>query len=173
MQEKWSRGPQILKIFTGGHAPDPTRNLTSSALENISSKLLPGTWHLWFLASNPSHARVPSIDAVSFSSEINIVILLTGSFPQRPLKSTAHDLPKISWNLLLQLPNKRFPFFKLWKTRLKKAQKWQRLLWILTFTWGRQINRCHVYVLNAMWTTSLTWAEVAGYRRTLPVGVHS
>ena len=27
--------------------------------------------------------------------------------------------------------------------------------------------------LNAMWTTSLTCAEVAGFVRTLPVGVHS
>ena len=30
---------------------------------------------------------------------------------------------------------------------------------------------CHV--LNAMWTTSLTCAEVAGFVRTLPAGVHS
>ena len=27
--------------------------------------------------------------------------------------------------------------------------------------------------MNAMWTTSLTCAEVAGFVRTLPVGVHS
>ena len=47
MQKKWSGGHQILKVFMGGHAPNPTtRKLTSSALENISSQLLPGTWHL-------------------------------------------------------------------------------------------------------------------------------
>ena len=42
---------------------------------------------------------------------------------------------------------------------------------MLTFTWGRQINRRHV--LNAMWTISLTCAEVAGFVRTFPVVVHS
>ena len=33
------------------------------------------------------------------------------------------------------------------------------------------INRRHV--LNAMWATSLTCVEVAGFVRTLPVDVHS
>ena len=156
-----------------GMPPNPTRKLTSSALEKISSQLLPGTWHLCFLASNPSHARIPSIGAFSFSSWLNILILLTGSFPQRPLQTTAHGLPKISRHLLLQLPNKRFPFFKLWTDKVKKGTETTRLFWILTFTWGRQINRRHVHVLSAMWTTSLTWAEVAGFFRTLSVGVHS
>ena len=61
------------------------------------------------------HARVPSINAFSFSSQIvllethysseafkenmNILLLLKGSFPQKPLKTTAHGLPKISRNL--------------------------------------------------------------------------
>ena len=146
-----------------------------------------------FLAFNPSHARVPIIDAFSFSrwimlleknyslkafkENINILILLTGSFPQKPLKTTAHGLPKISRNLLLQRPNlrqkvqKKVSFFQtLVLNKIKWARKWQRLLWILTFTRGRQINRCHV--LNAMWTTSLTCVEVAGLVITLPVGVH-
>ena len=61
------------------------------------------------------HARVPNINAFSFSSEIvlletdysseafkeniNILLLLTGSIPPKPLKTTAHGLPKISRNL--------------------------------------------------------------------------
>ena len=142
--------------------------------------------------NQPSHARVPIIDAFSFSRWImlleknyslkafkeNTNILLTGSFPQKPLKTTAHGLPKISLNLLLQRPNlrqkvqKKVSFFQtLVLNKIKWAQKRQRLLWILTFTRGRQINRCHV--LNAMWTTSMTCAEVAGFVITLPVGVHS
>ena len=60
-------------------------------------------------------ARVPNINAFSFSSyivlletnysseafqeNINISLLLTGSFPPKPLKTTAHGLPKISRNL--------------------------------------------------------------------------
>ena len=87
-----------------------------------------------FLAFNPSHARVPSINAFSFSSEIvlletdytsealkeniNILLSLTGSFLPKPLKTTAHGVPKTFRNLLLQRPNlrqkvqKRFSFFK-------------------------------------------------------------
>ena len=66
---------------------------------------------------------------------------------------------------------KKVSFFQtLVLNKVKWAQKRQRLLWMLMFTWGRQINRCHV--LNTMWTTSLTCAEVAGIVRTLPVGVH-
>ena len=67
---------------------------------------------------------------------------------------------------------KKVSFFQTLKlNKVKWAHKRQRLLWMLTFTWGRQINRCHV--LNAMWTTSLTCAEVASFVRTLPVVVHS
>ena len=52
----------------------------------------------------------------AFKENINILLLLTGSFPPEPLKTTAHGLPKISRNLLLQRPNlrqkvqKRFSF---------------------------------------------------------------
>ena len=56
------------------------------------------------------HARVPSINAFFFFQEtdcsseafkenINILLLLTGSFPAKPSKTTAHSLPKISRNL--------------------------------------------------------------------------
>ena len=64
-----------------------------------------------------------------------------------------------------------FFFQTLVLNKVKWAQKQQRLLWMLTFTWIRQINRCHV--LCATWTTSLTCVEVAGFVKTLPVGVHS
>ena len=35
----------------------------------------------------------------AFKENINILLLLTGSFPPKPLKTTAHGLPKISRNL--------------------------------------------------------------------------
>ena len=35
----------------------------------------------------------------AFKENINISLLLTGSFPPKPLKTTAHGLPKISRNL--------------------------------------------------------------------------
>ena len=35
----------------------------------------------------------------AFKENINILLLLTGSFPPKPLKTTAHSLPKISRNL--------------------------------------------------------------------------
>ena len=35
----------------------------------------------------------------AFKENINILLLLTGSFPLKPLKTTAHGLPKISRNL--------------------------------------------------------------------------
>ena len=34
----------------------------------------------------------------AFKENINIFLLLTGSFPPKPLKTTAHGLPKISLN---------------------------------------------------------------------------
>ena len=75
------------------------------------------------------HARVLSVNAFSFSTKIvlletdykenmNILLLLTGSFLAKPLKTTAHGLPKISWTFLLQQRNvltkstKKVPFFK-------------------------------------------------------------
>ena len=120
-----------------------------------------------------------SANGLQFRSKenMNISLLLTSSFPSKPLKTTAHGLPKISRNLSSNGPTfdkstKKVSFFQsLELNKVKWARKLQRLLLMLTFTWGRQINRCHV--LNAMWTTSLTCAEVAGSMRTLPVGVHS
>ena len=35
----------------------------------------------------------------AFKENVNILLLLTGSFPPKPLKNTAHGLPKISRNL--------------------------------------------------------------------------
>ena len=35
----------------------------------------------------------------AFKENINILLLLTGSFPPKPLKTTAHGLPKISRNV--------------------------------------------------------------------------
>ena len=35
----------------------------------------------------------------AFKENINILLLLTGSFPPKPLKTTAHGLPKFSQNL--------------------------------------------------------------------------
>ena len=113
----------------------------------------------------------------AFKENVNILLLLKGSFPPKPLKTRAHGLPKFSRNLSSNCPTfdkkykKGFLFQTLVLNKVKWAQKRQRLLWMFTFTWGRQINRCHL--LNAMWTTSLTCAEIADFVRTLPVGVHS
>ena len=43
------------KVFMCRHAPDPTRKLTSLALEKISSQLLLGSWHL---CKSSWHTRV-------------------------------------------------------------------------------------------------------------------
>ena len=40
----------------------------------------------------------------AFKENINILLLLTGSFPPKPLKTTAHGLPKISRNLSSNVP---------------------------------------------------------------------
>ena len=71
----------------------------------------------------------------AFKENINILLLLTGSFPPKPLKTTAHGLPKISRTLFSNGPTfgkkykKRIPFFQaLVLNKVKWAQKRQRLL---------------------------------------------
>ena len=70
----------------------------------------------------------------AFKENINILLLLTGSFPLKPLKTTAHGLPKISQNLSSNGPTfgkkykKGFLFQTLVLNKVKWAQKRQRLL---------------------------------------------
>ena len=70
----------------------------------------------------------------AFKENINILLLLTGSFPPKPLKTTAHGLPK---SLEIFPPTaqpsakstKKVSFFQtLVLNKVKWAQKRQRLL---------------------------------------------
>ena len=109
----------------------------------------------------------------AFKKNMNILLLLTGSFPPKPLKITAHGLPKISQNLSSNGPafdKKGFLFSNIGIKQAKmgtEASKIALNAHVHLRTANQQMSR-----LNAMWTTSLTCGEVAGFVRTLPIGVH-
>ena len=108
---------------------------------------------------------------------MNILLLLKGSFPQKPLKTTAHGLPKISRNLSSNGPTldknykKGFLFSNIGIKQGKMGTETSKIAFnahVHLRTANQQMSRPEL-----MWTTSLTCAEVAGFVRTLPVGVHS
>ena len=112
----------------------------------------------------------------AFKENINILLLLTGSFPPKPLKTTAHGLPKISRNLSSKGPTfgkkykKGFLFSNIGIKQGKMGKETSKIALNAHVHLRTANQQCHV--LNAMWTTSLTCAEVAGFVRTLPVVVH-
>ena len=70
----------------------------------VCRELKKGPQKLSFCFKIPDTGTVRILGNILYSSEdfkenINIVLLLTGSFPPKPLKTTAHGLPKISRNL--------------------------------------------------------------------------
>jgi len=98
----------------------------------------------------------------AFKENISLLLLLTGSFPPKPLEIfSSTDAPQTQPST----KSKKVSFFQtLVQNNVKWAQKRKRLLWILTFTWEPQF---HIFdTLNAMRTTSLTCTDVAGFVKT-------
>ena len=113
----------------------------------------------------------------AFKENINILLLLTGSFPPKPLKTTAHGLPKISRNLSPNGPTfgkkykKGFLFSNIGIKQGKMGTETSKIAlnaYVHLRTANQQMSCPERHVDD-----TLTCAEVAGFVRTLPVVVHS
>ena len=71
---------------------------------------------LFLFQLNSAYGNGLQFRSIYYKENINILLLLTSSFPQKPLKTSAHGLPKISRNLSSNGPTfdkkykKGFPF---------------------------------------------------------------